>query len=151
MKIQQIIKITLILSIVGVLLVGGINKVTDLLSSKNTDAYLLEPITGTWVAEWNDRGFIKSETHYLVEHSSGKVFSAPSDIPKILGEVEFEIMPGLDARRVELKVTKNNFGPPKGYYYPLSEAIEFHYGNTLIHCTKDKESPVKWQLVLPKE
>ncbi len=112
---------------------------------------LLEPITGAWVMEWNDGGYIKAETHYLVQHSSNKVFAAPSEEKKILGKVLFEILPGLDARRITLRVSNNNYGPAYGYYYPLSKAIEYHYGNTLIHGVKDEDSEIKWKLVLPSE
>ena len=114
-------------------------------------AELLEPISGTWVMEWNDQGYIKAETHYLVEHSNNKVFAAPSEELKILRKVQFEILPGLDARRVTLRVSNNNYGPAYGYYYPLSKVIEYHYGNTLIHGIKDVDSEIKWKLTLPSE
>ena len=120
-------------------------------SKEPSAAELLEPITGTWVMEWNDLGYIKAETHYLVQHSSNKVFAAPSEELKILRKVEFEILPGLDARRVTLRVSNNNYGPAYGYYYPLSKVIEYHYGNTLIHGVKDEDSVVKWKLVIPSK
>ena len=113
-----------------------------------TAAELLEPISGTWVMEWNDQGYIKAETHYLVQHSSNRVFAAPSEELKILRKVQFEILPGLDARRITLRVSNNNYGPAYGYYYPLSKAIEYHYGNTLIHGVKDEDSVIKWKLVI---
>lgn len=137
------------LVLLGYIIGEGIEQA--LKENKVVNVDVLEPITGTWVAEWNDRGFTKTETLYLVEHSSGKVLIAPSENPRILEKVQFELVPGLDARRIELRITNNNYGPPVGYFYPLSKAIEFHYGNTLIHCTKDPDSPIKWKLVLPSE
>ena len=110
---------------------------------------MLEPITGAWVMEWNDRGTIRAETLYLVQHSSNKIFTAPSEDEKILNKVKFEMLPGLDARRITLRVSDNNYGPAYGYYYPLSKVLEYHYGNTLIHGTKDEDSEVKWKLSLP--
>ena len=146
---KSFIRITLIVLIL-VVTAAGI-KMAYPTSKEASAAELLEPITGTWVMEWNDRGYIKAETHYLVQHTSNKVFAAPSEEKKILGKVTFEILPGLDARRVTLRVSNNNYGPTYGYYYPLSKAIEYHYGNTLIHGVKDNDSEIKWKLVLPSE
>ena len=144
---KTIIRVSLILLICVV--AAAAVKMSFPTSKEPSAAELLEPITGTWVMEWNDQGYIKAETHYLVQHSSNKVFAAPSEELKILRKVEFEILPGLDARRVTLRVSNNNYGPAYGYYYPLSKAIEYHYGSTLIHGIKDVDSEIKWKLTLP--
>ena len=120
-------------------------------SKEPSAAELLEPISGAWVMEWNDKGYIRAETHYLVQHSSNKVFTAPSENKRILHKVKFELLPGLDSRRITLRVSNNNYGPIYGYYYPLSRVIEYHYGSTLIHGVKDVDSEIKWKLTLPSK